>query len=219
MKDGNVEHETVIWLGDYDLSKHREFSVEVPPTADVYVSPPTGEFFVVETSTKLPNLCYADKRGIRCSYNLTKNDLRELVFRIDEIKKALDLLFQDKDLARQFNTYIDRIIVTPPGSLGDAAMKVRFHSNTCDIFVDENTLVGEDPEKVASYFAHEFAHCKEHVVRRYKKLPPAKGRWVKTPEGLVPEGHEVRASKFEHRTLKRIATAFRPEKDLFPLNL
>lgn len=206
-------------MGDYDLKKLKELSVEVPPTADVYVSPQTGEFFVVDTSTKLPNLCYADKNGIRCSYNLTRRDFSELAFRIDDVRRALNLLFQDKDLARQFNTYIDRIILTPPGSLGDAAMKVRFHNNTCDIFVDENTLIGEDPEKVASYFAHEFAHCKEHVVRRYKKLPPAKGRWVKTPEGLVPEGHEVRASKFEHRTLKRIVTAFRPEQNPFPLNL
>ena len=49
--------------------------------------------------------------------------------------------------------------------------------------------------------SHEIAHCKEHVVRAKKGLPPSKGEWR---EGRIPVGSEERAVHFEKRMLSRL---------------
>ena len=49
--------------------------------------------------------------------------------------------------------------------------------------------------------SHEIAHCKEHIARTKKGLPPSKGEWR---EGRTPVGSEERAVHFERRMLSRL---------------
>ncbi|MHA1971456.1 MAG: hypothetical protein ACTSW1_00605 [Candidatus Hodarchaeales archaeon] len=71
-----------------------------------------------------------------------------------------------------------------------------------------------DFAKGEEILAHEFAHCKEDLMRIEKGLPEAKGRWekeyIKDEKALPTEfkwkpiGHEARASHFEERMRRKL---------------
>ena len=141
----------------------------------------------------LPKLCYINKEGEKyCSFDLIHEyPDRFIIMSMDiaELHKLrpdlIDWLI-DNDVEVSASDALPEGIGGMASCYGDMRrIQYKFQPTK------------QDTIRVLS---HEIAHCKEHVARAKKGLPPPKGEWR---EGRIPVGSEERAVHFERRMLKR----------------
>jgi len=144
----------------------------------------------------LPKLCYINKEGEKyCNFDLIHKypgyfvTMSEDIAELYKLRPRLIGWLIDNDVEVSVSDALPKGIAGTASCYGDMR-KIQYKFQPTK----------QDTIRVLS---HEIAHCKEHVARAKKGLPPPKGEWRKEGEKLTPVGSEERAVHFERRMLKR----------------
>jgi len=141
----------------------------------------------------LPNICWIDETGNKvCGWDKLK---------WWQLDTALHLLRECEKLKPGFNEFLAKNEVTV--IFDEFYLKQRGALGLASCWAGDKEI-RVDPDASYRTLMHEFAHCKEHIYRRYKKLHPPHGEWKKVDGRRIPVGAEERAVKFAERmSIKR----------------
>lgn len=185
------------------IGKYDRVTINIPQKLrinEVEVSGKKELWVDVDKIKAIPNVCVYVKdektNKIVCLDNVKEE--RDKYILSDKVEKAVGVL---SEISKVRPDIIDFLVNNNISIIWDKTMKPEGIANCENGYI--KLKYGLDERKLIETLLHEFAHCKEQIVRKEKRLPRMYAEWRREDGKLIPIGGEERAESFAER-LKRL---------------